>query len=148
MPDLAVSAANHVPTTPRRLLDGSAVWLRAVVADADAAPGDGATLVAQDAAGRTLGRAAYARLYGPRAELSLDVDAAFWHRGLPALLVDGACASAARFGISTFLARVPAADVRTLALLRERFGARESRDGATVTVELATRGGRDARPQH
>ncbi|MDX6681412.1 MAG: hypothetical protein QOG94_1451 [Solirubrobacteraceae bacterium] len=133
MPELTLT-----PLAPERLIDGCAVWLRAVD-DAAATPGERATLVARDADGRALGSVAYARVYGPRAELSLEVDAALWHRGLPELLVAGACASAARFGISTFLARVPAADVRLLALLRERFAARESRDGATVAVEFATR---------
>jgi hypothetical protein len=139
--DLAVTPAD----TPWRLLDGTALWLRTGELDGDAMPGERATLLAQDAAGRTLGRAAYTRLYGPRAELSLDVDATFWHRGLPELLVKAACASAARLGIATFLARVPAADVRMLALLRELFAARECCDGATVAVEFSTYCGREGR---
>jgi len=103
-----------------------------------ASRGDRVALVAQDAAGVTLGRVAYSRLYGPRAELTLDVDAAFWHSGVPALLLVAASDHAARAGISMFLVRVPAADVWMLALLREHFAARESRDGAFVAAEFAT----------
>jgi hypothetical protein len=105
---------------------------------AAASRGDHVALVAKDAAGLTVGRVAYSRLYGPRAELALDVDAGTWHSGVPELLLAAASEHAARAGISTFLVRVPAADVWMLALLREHFAARESRDGAFVAAEFAT----------
>jgi hypothetical protein len=95
-------------------------------------------IAAFDADGRSLGRVEYRRVYGPRAALTLDVEDAHWHRGLPATLLADACAQAAAEGISTFLMRARAGDVRLLALLREEFAAREVRDGAFVDVELAT----------
>jgi GNAT superfamily N-acetyltransferase len=95
-------------------------------------------VVAQDLAGRRVGFGAYTPVYGPRATLELDVDASYWHRGVPELVLERLCADAARRGISTFLARVAASDVRLLALLRTEFAARETRDGAFVDVELAT----------
>jgi hypothetical protein len=70
--------------------------------------------------------------------LTLDMDEAFWHRGLPELLLARLCARAASAGISTFVIRARASDVRLLALLREQFAAREMRDGAHVDLELPT----------
>jgi GNAT superfamily N-acetyltransferase len=118
------------------LRDGTVVRLRATagVVAAD----ERAAIAARDADGRAVGGASYARVYGPRAQLELDVDDAFWHRGLPEALLASACARAAAAGISTFLARVPSSDMRLLALLRQVFAARESRDGAYVDVEFST----------
>lgn len=101
---------------------------------------DERAVAAFDADGRTLGRVEYRRVYGPRAVLTLDIDDAHWHRGLPEMLLADACEHAAADGISTFLMRARAGDVRLLALLREEFAAREVRDGrfAEVDVELAT----------
>jgi hypothetical protein len=119
---------------PHRLRDGGTVWLRATAAPAD----DGAAIAAFDADGRTLGRAAYTRVYGPRADVAIELDDAFWHRGLAELLLATLCVRAACAGISTFLARVPASDLRLLALLRTEFFARGSRDGSHVGVEFPT----------
>jgi GNAT superfamily N-acetyltransferase len=126
----AVAAAYE----PQRLRDGGRVWLRATAAPAD----DGAAIAAFDADGRTVGRAAYTRVYGPRADVALELDEAFWHRGLAELLLATLCVRAACVGISTFLARVPASDLRLLALLRTEFSARGSRDGSHVDVDFAT----------
>ncbi|MGH2941632.1 MAG: hypothetical protein ACRDLN_02490 [Solirubrobacteraceae bacterium] len=98
----------------------------------------GAEVVANDLDGRTVARAAYTRVYGPRAVITLDVDDPFWHRGLPETLLADLCLRAARAGISTFLARARASDVRLLAMLRREFSARESRDGQYVDIELST----------
>jgi hypothetical protein len=98
---------------------------------------DGGSIVAR-AAGRVAGRASYTRVYGPRAALSIEVDDAYWHRGLPGVLIDALAARAARVGIMRFLLRVPASDVRLLALLREDYATRERRDGAFVDVECDT----------
>jgi GNAT superfamily N-acetyltransferase len=122
-----------------RLVDGTAVRLLAAPdRRPDSGAGDGASLAAEDRDGRVVGRVSYRRLYGPRAALTLEVDEAFWHRGLPRVLLTDACEAAAACGISTFLVRVRASDVRLLALLREEFAARESRDGDFADVELAT----------
>lgn len=97
-----------------------------------------ACIVADDADGRRVGRVAYRRVYGPRAVLTLDVGEELWHSGLPAVLIVRICLRAARVGITTLLARVPARDMALLALLREDFAAYERRDGAHVDVELST----------
>jgi hypothetical protein len=122
------------------LPDGTVVRLRTIDLDRDAAVAgaDGAEMEVIDADGRMVGRLAYARVYGPRAEVALEVDDALWHRGLPHALLDVGCGRAACRGISTFLVRVRAADVRMLALLRQEFAARESRHGAYVDVEFST----------
>jgi hypothetical protein len=69
--------------------------------------------------------------------LWIEVEDAFWHRGLPELLLTALCARATRLGIATFLMRVSASDLRLLALLRERFDARARRDGGHVDLEFA-----------
>lgn len=122
------------------LRDGTAVWLRTIARDRGAAipESERAEIEAVDADGRPAGRLTYARVYGPRAEVSLEVDDAFWHRGLSEALLDRSCRQAACLGISTFLACVRASEVRLLALLRENFAARESRNGQYVDVEFST----------
>ena len=126
-----------------RLRDGTAVRLRTTGRDRDAAAlgAERVEITAEDADGRMVGRVAYARVYGPRAEVALKVDDGFWHRGLPQALLERMCARAACLGISTFLARVRASDVRLLALLRHEFSARESRNGPHVDVEFPTASG-------
>jgi GNAT superfamily N-acetyltransferase len=133
-----------------RLHDGTAVRLHTIGRDRDAAAlgDDRVEIAAEDADGRTVGRIAYARVYGPRAEVALKVDDGFWHRGLPQALLERMCARAAGLGISTFLARVRASDVRLLALLRHEFSARESRNGPHVDVEFATAAGSAVRVNH
>lgn len=96
---------------------------------------EGATVVAE-VDGRPASRVSYTRVYGPRAVLSIEVDAAFGHRGLPELLLGPLGAYAAQAGITTFLMRLPASDVWLLARLREDFAARWRRDGGHVDVEL------------
>jgi hypothetical protein len=100
--------------------------------------GEPGAVAAEDRSGRRVAYGAYTPVYGPRAVLELDVDAAYWHGGLPELVLASLCADAAGRGIATFLARVAASDVRLLALLRAEFAARETRDGAFVDVELPT----------
>lgn len=118
-----------------RLHDGTPVWLRPG-AEEDPQTGGPAELVARAADGRTVGRAAYRRVYGPRAELSIEVDDAFWHRDLPAVLIASLREHAAAAGISTLLVNVSASDVRLVALLCQDFAARARRDDARVDVEL------------
>jgi GNAT superfamily N-acetyltransferase len=123
-----------------RLLDGTTARLSAI--DLDMGPGhafdDRVVLIADDGCGRMIGRAAFGRVYGPRAVLELEVDPALWHFGLPAILLERLCARAARAGIVALIARVPAAQVELLALLRAEFGARGTCEGAYVDVEFST----------
>jgi hypothetical protein len=123
---------------PLRLSDGSGVRLNRTRRPATPAAQECGEVAADDLCGRPIARGAYRRVYGPRATLELDVEDAYWHGGLPQLVLDSLCADAARSGIWTLLARVGASDVRLLALLREDFAAREVRDGAFVDVELPT----------
>jgi CBS domain-containing protein/GNAT superfamily N-acetyltransferase len=119
---------------------GDALTLRdgTVVRLALDAHGDDATITARDDAGRVVGRVASARVYGPRATVTLDVDAGYRHRGLAEALLASLCLVAAGRGISRLLIRVPATDLWLLALLREQFAARETPTGAFVDAEVWT----------
>jgi CBS domain-containing protein len=136
------SAAERGEQPPDRhpsLRDGTPVSLWTTDRARGAATGaDEHAAIFAAAGARTVGRASYARLYGPRAEVTLEIDDDFWHRGLPELLLARLCAGAADAGISTFVIRARASDVLLLALLRERFAARGARDGAHVDLELST----------
>jgi CBS domain-containing protein len=121
------------------LRDGTTVALRTIDVDRHGAfCGEEHAAIVAEAEDRTVGRAAYSRVYGPRALLTLDVDEAFWHCGLRELLLARLCARAACVAIWTFVIRVGASDVRLVALLREQFAARGTRDGAHVDLELPT----------
>jgi hypothetical protein len=121
-------------SVPLTLRDGTTVWLR------DAAPGSAcderAELFAEESRGLVVGRAAYARVYGPRAALSLCVADAYWQPGLAAALLCILGQRAGAGGISTFMIRVPVVDERLLALLADGRGARISREGLYLDVEL------------
>ena len=123
------------------LLDGTMARLSAI--DLDMGPGnafdDRVAVIADDARGRMIGHASFERVYGPRAVVELEVDPVLWHFGLPAILLEHLCARAARAGITVFIARVPAAQVELLALLRADFGARQACEGAYVDAEFSTR---------
>jgi GNAT superfamily N-acetyltransferase len=116
--------------------DGTAVWLRH--AEIAARPGQHEEIAALDPHARRVGVTTYERVYGPRALVTLAVDDEYWHRGLPEALLTRLCASAATFGISTFIVRVQASDVRLLGLLRQAFAARWRREGSFVDAEFAT----------
>ena len=123
-----------------RLLDGTTARLSAI--DLDLGPGnafdDHVALIADDSCGRMIGRATFRRVYGPRAVVELEVEPPLWHFGLPAILLERLCARAARAGIVAFIARVPAAQVELLALLRADFAAHGACSGAYVDVEFST----------
>ena len=128
------AVARDAPQRSLRLDDGTVVWLRCsqpagvrderaeVVADAIARPG--------------VGRAAYRRVYGPRAVLTVALDEELWPAGLATALIAAIGAIAAAAGISTFLLRVSPTDERLLDVLAGEFAARCRRDGADVDVEL------------
>lgn len=117
------------------LPDGSTVSLLLHALDAR---GDRISVHAEDADGRTVGCASYARVYGPRAELELEIDDRSWPSGLPEVLVASICDVAAGHGIATLLVRARAAETRLRLLLSERFGARAVRAGESVDLEIAT----------
>ena len=120
---------------PRRLRDGTPVWLRTV--DPASPVEEHAAIVAEEAAGHAVGRVAYRRVYGPRADLTLAVDDELWPCGLAELLIAGIGPIAAVGGISRFLVRVAVFDERLLALLAGELGTRWRREGSYVDVELA-----------
>lgn len=95
-------------------------------------------IVAEESSGRTVGRAGYSRVYGPRAELTFDVDARPWHQGLAETLLLTLSDLAAARGISTLLASLQGLDDRARTLLVDRFGAREVPVADAVTLEIAT----------
>jgi hypothetical protein len=117
------------------LRDGTLVWPR--FAQPPSACEERAEIVAEDAARRVVGSAAYRRVYGPRAVLSLEASDGYWRRGLPAVLLDQIRALAALGGISTLLLRAPVTDERMLALLRGMPGARSRAEDRHVDFELA-----------
>ncbi len=119
---------------PLRLGDGSRVWLRQ--AEPPGAADERAEIFAEEARGLVVGRAAYTRVYGPRASLTLYVADAYWP-GLAAALLGILGERAAAGGISTFMLRVPIVDHRLLVLLTDAFAARISREGLYLDVELA-----------
>jgi hypothetical protein len=122
-------------------LVGDATTLQLRTADLEGAAGapDGdRAAIAAVVEGQVVGRASYTRVYGPRAELSLVIDDVHWYGGLPETLLAAISTHAAGFGITTFLMRLCAADVRLLALLREDFAARGRRDSAHVEIEFET----------
>jgi GNAT superfamily N-acetyltransferase len=133
-PDAQTVAAT-MAAAPLMLADGSSV--RLAVRGMDAA-GEWARILASDATGRVVGHAAFARVYGPRAELTLVVDDAYWDRGLADALLTTLRARAAEHGIATLLVRVRAFDVRLLALLRRAGAVGETASGGGVDVELPT----------
>ena len=102
-----------------------------------------AEIVAEDACGLVVGRAAYARVYGPRAALTLEVGEPTWQHGLPAALLGRLGARAAAGGIATFLIRVPLCDERLIALLVGDFAARIRRDASELDTEFAVPAPRD-----
>lgn len=116
--------------------DGTAVWLRH--AEIAGRPDQREEIAALDPHARRVGVTSYERVYGPRAFVTLAVDDEYWHRGLPEALLRRLCASAAARGISTFIVRVQASDVRLLGLLRHGFAARWRREGSYVDAEFAT----------
>lgn len=123
------------PAAQLVLADGSSV--RLAVRGLDTA-GEWACILAADAAGLVVGRAAYARVYGPRAELTLVVDDAYGDRGLADALLTALRARAAEHGIATLLVRVRPSDVRLLALLRRAGAVGETASGGRIDVELPT----------
>ena len=118
------------------LADGTVVRLR--LAGLNSARDEGLQLTAFDAAGRVVGLVMYAHTYGPRAKVAIDIEEDHWHRGLPTALLARLCEAAQRFGVSMFLVRTHASDLRLRALLHVSFVAQWSRDGAVVNVELPT----------
>ncbi|MEY2514178.1 MAG: hypothetical protein QOJ89_1536 [bacterium] len=127
------TAASHEASWALR--DGTLVWPRFV--QPPSACEERAEIVAVDAARRVAGRAAYRRVYGPRAALSLEVGDAYWRRGLPAALLEQIRALAALGGISTLMLRAPASDACMIALLCDELGARSRDEGQEVDIELA-----------
>ena len=126
-PDARIGASEAL-----RLADGTAVRLHATEPETDdAMPEDErAGIIACDLEGRTVGTVGYERIYGPRAEVRIAVDADYWHRGLPEVLLASLRLRAARVGIATLLLRIPAGDLALLALLRTEFCSRGHRRAA------------------
>lgn len=114
------------------------MWLRAMRRPRSR---DAAAVIAEDADRHVVGRAGYRRVYGPRADLTLDVPHGVRRRDLAAMLVCDLGARAAESGISTFLMRVRADDRALLALLHDDFGAISwNLDDGHVELELSVAG--------
>jgi L-amino acid N-acyltransferase YncA len=95
-------------------------------------------LVAIDPAGEVVGHAAACRLYGPRAEIGIEIDETHRHLGLATLLIAQLAREAERAGISTFLATVLPDNHDMLAVLHDAFNATGHTDRGQVDIEFPT----------
>jgi GNAT superfamily N-acetyltransferase len=111
------------------------------VAWAGASNPDCGRVVATTADGRIVGHAMLARLYGARAEVTLDVAEDHRRGALAGELIDRLAEVARTMGIRAFIAAALPENADMLAVLGERFPMRERRDGGVVEVTFAIDGG-------
>lgn len=83
---------------------------------------DNLGVVALDAAGRVVGHASCARLYGRRGEISMAVELAHSHRGLEPLMLRRLAHDAEAQGIRRLIAEVPCDDAEMLTGWRGELG--------------------------
>jgi hypothetical protein len=114
-PALPLAVTAHPAAEHVGLRDGTAVWLHSL--EPESVRDERAEIAARDGDGRTVGRAGYRRVYGPRAVLTLEADDPLWAAGLPAVLLASAGRCADAGGITTFLIGVSSFDGRLLLLL-------------------------------
>jgi len=101
-------------------------------------------LVAEDRAGRIVGHGAYIRLYGPRAELVLDVDLAVGRPALAIRLIERLSEVARANGIRRFITTGPVGYGDLAAIF---FGDPTSAGGSTrAVIEFGTAGVTDDQP--
>jgi L-amino acid N-acyltransferase YncA len=125
-----------------RSLSGSGD-LPAVAAWAAAADGDEHIgVVALDASGTMIGHASACRIYGSRAEVAVEIDAAHRHLGLATTLVAELARRAERHGISTFVAEVPPESRDMLDVFHDRCEPGERPAVGEGDIEFPTSGWR------
>lgn len=95
-------------------------------------------ILAIDDRGQILGHAACVRMYGPRAEVAIEVDETHRHQGLATILIARLAREAERKEIRHFVAEVLPDNREMLAVFNDGFDAsRRSADGE-VDVEFPT----------
>jgi GNAT superfamily N-acetyltransferase len=80
-------------------------------------------LVALGPDGEILGHAACVRMYGPRAEVAVEVDESYRHHGLATLLITGLARAAEEKNIRSFVAEVLPDNHEMLAVFHDGFDA-------------------------
>ena len=95
-------------------------------------------LLAFDREGHVVGHAAYIRIYGPRAEVAVEVADDFRRHGLATALLIRLARVAEGHGISELVAEVLPENHDMLAVLHDAFRARERHVGGVVDLEFPT----------
>lgn len=127
------------PSTRRLRFFSGAANLRAAAPWSASADGeDHFGLLALDATQRIVGHAAYVRMYGPRAEVAVEVADHLHHRGLGTRMVMWLAQVAERHGIRRFIAEVLAENSEMLAVFRDGFAPAQSRAAEIITIEFPT----------
>ena len=117
-----------------------------------AASADGADhigVVAIEATGRIIGHAASCRVYGPRAEVAVEIAETHRHLGLGTILIARIAREAEHCGVRTFFAEVLPENAEMLAVFHDGFDAQQHAVQGEVDIEFPTAAWRrlDARLQ-
>jgi acetate---CoA ligase (ADP-forming) len=95
-------------------------------------------LVAIDSRGQILGHAACIRMYGPRAEVAVEIDESCRHQGLATLLITRLAREAERKHIWHFVAEVLPENHEMLAVFHDGFDAARHLADGEVDIEFPT----------
>jgi len=95
-------------------------------------------LVAIDSHGQILGHAACVRMYGPRAEVAIEVDETYRHQGLATLLITRLAREAEQKQIRSFVAEVLPDNHEMLAVFQDGFDASRQFADGEVDIEFPT----------
>ncbi|MDQ6807393.1 MAG: GNAT family N-acetyltransferase [Actinomycetota bacterium] len=118
--------------SPAYDLESAARW----AASADGT--DHLGLVALGSHGQILGHAACVRMYGPRAEIAVEIDESCRHQGLATLLITGLAHEAEQKRIRSFVAEVLPENVQMLAVFHDGFDASRHFQDGEVDIEFPT----------
>jgi L-amino acid N-acyltransferase YncA len=99
-------------------------------------------LVALNAESHVVGHAAYARMYGPRAEVAVEVADDMHHVGLGTRLVTSMAQVAEQHGIAHFVAEVLPENGEMLAVFRDGFAPIQHRESGVIEIEFPSAGWR------
>lgn len=95
-------------------------------------------IAALDPAGRIIGHAASCRIYGPRAEVAVEIDETHRHLGLGTILLARLAREAERTGVRTFVAEVLPENREMLAVFRDGFDAQQQTVPGEIDIEFST----------
>lgn len=95
-------------------------------------------IVAVGSQGQILGHVACVRMYGPRAEVAVEVDESFRHQGLATLLITRLAREAEHKQIRSFVAEVLPENLDMLAVFHDGFDASRHFADGEVDIEFPT----------